>query len=282
MLSKHVAWGAGVRFMQASQRDTQGIDRIDVLLDTDSKVINGIQGSFSYDARSVSIHAIDDSNSIVSVWVERPHQTQDVGELSFSGVMPGGYEGKQGKLFTILISSRNLVASGMEKSALRMASGLVFLNDGLGTSIAYGSSSIALSLHSASKGEALYSNDVTPPESFIPILTHDPLFFDNKMVVVFSAVDKDSGIARYEVAETPAGADNFLWHEEESPYLLKDQNLASDIYVRAVDNAGNVRIVKAVSQTQASGVYTNTTIIIFISILLLLCAGWIIKHIRKK
>ena len=66
--------------------------------------------------------------------------------------------------------------------------------------------------------------------------------------MVFAAQDKGLGIDYYEIAEKRGSniTQNYaelLWQKEESPYLLEDQKLKSYIYVRAVDKAGNARIV---------------------------------------
>ena len=63
---------------------------------------------------------------------------------------------------------------------------------------------------------------------------------DNRPEVVFAAVDKGQGIDHYEVAERrawwPAG---LQWKVATSPYALGDRYGTSDVYVKAVDRAGN-------------------------------------------
>ena len=57
--------------------------------------------------------------------------------------------------------------------------------------------------------------------------------------LVFSGIDKQTGIDYYEVKE---GQGN--WKRAEFPYVLEDQTLQGIIEVRAVDKAGNERIAE--------------------------------------
>ena len=58
--------------------------------------------------------------------------------------------------------------------------------------------------------------------------------------MAFSTTDPQSGIDHYEILE---GSDT-VWHNATSPYRLTDQSLSSNIYIRAVDGAGNFRVVE--------------------------------------
>jgi hypothetical protein len=87
--------------------------------------------------------------------------------------------------------------------------------------------------------------DKIPPEDFKPEIVK----INNKYYLAFSTKDKNSGIDHYDVLEKPQ-AKSLLksiiakWVKTNSPYLLKNQSLSSNIEVRAVDKAGNERIVK--------------------------------------
>jgi len=77
--------------------------------------------------------------------------------------------------------------------------------------------------------------DTSLPEEFELEFTE----IEGKNYLVFITKDKTSGVEYYEVKE---GKGSFA--KAISPYLLKDQNLRSAIEVRAIDGAGNKRIVK--------------------------------------
>lgn len=94
--------------------------------------------------------------------------------------------------------------------------------------------------------------DTTPPEQF----TLEIAEIEGKQYLVFSTIDKTSGVDHYEVFEQPPK--NFFeilsnklksedkWQIAQSPYLLEDQELESIIKVKAVDKAGNTRIAEIV------------------------------------
>jgi hypothetical protein len=89
--------------------------------------------------------------------------------------------------------------------------------------------------------------DLEPPDPFTPIIASDTAFFSGKYFLVFGTTDQSSGMAYYEVLEVPSGSvvgNLAQWQRATSPYLLQDQSLSSDIYVRAVDRSGNFRIVE--------------------------------------
>lgn len=80
--------------------------------------------------------------------------------------------------------------------------------------------------------------DIEAPESFTPIVASDPSIYDGKYFLVFSTVDKNSGIDHYEVREG-------IWGEyavASSPYLIMDQTLSKNLYIVAIDKAGNKRL----------------------------------------
>ena len=87
--------------------------------------------------------------------------------------------------------------------------------------------------------------DKESPESFVPEIAIDTFLFDKKWFLVFTTQDKGSGIDYYEVKETRWSIINIIskWNYAESPYILKDQQLKSCIFVKAFDKAGNEKVV---------------------------------------
>jgi len=95
--------------------------------------------------------------------------------------------------------------------------------------------------------------DAIAPKEFTPRV----VYIDDKYSVVFAATDMLSGIDYYEIAEVSprhffeVGNNEEIkevedWFSAESPFLLKDQRLRSRVIVKAVDHAGNTRIVEIV------------------------------------
>jgi len=75
----------------------------------------------------------------------------------------------------------------------------------------------------------------------------DSLLFGEKYVLIFNTTDKESGISHFEVAEQKmkfcVPTEKEKWERAKSPYLIKDQSLKSIIKVKAVDKAGNKRVI---------------------------------------
>ena len=87
------------------------------------------------------------------------------------------------------------------------------------------------------------SDDTRIPESIYIVLGKSEDLFDGKTFISFVSQDKESGVARYEVAEKFFGEPNASdWQEAVSPYEVKDKTLLKKIYVKSVDGAGNERV----------------------------------------
>jgi len=232
-----------------AEMEAGSIITLSVLLDTEGESINAIEGKLLI-SDALEVLDINDGNSIVNFWVERPKI--GVGSVSFSGTIPGGYNGVNGFLFSVTLTG---VKNGGADITLSGIS--AFINDGLGTkSEATGSPyNIFIQEGTTSIPEITPPTDTALPESFVPLLSKDQNFFDGKYFIVFSTQDKISGIDHYEVAEE-AGFMSFTykslpWVPAESPYVLKDQEQKSNIYIKAVDRQGNYRIVSIPPANQA-------------------------------
>ncbi len=220
--------------------------QVDLMLDTQDKEINAVAVTLSFPENLVEIVEIRDGSSVLTLWVERPRVEQQ--EIRFAGIVPGGFAGivgpfekaRPGKVLGIVLKSKN---PGQGEVIIEEAE--LLLHDGLGTRAEFQVSDF--------KFQVLEDVEVMPvesvpdnisPESFTPEVVHYPELFEGKYFLVFSTTDKDSGISHYEVQETRDKIQETKWQRAESPYVLKDQNLRSYIYVKVVDRAGNERIEK--------------------------------------
>lgn len=223
-----------------------------VSVDIGSDEINALEGSVIF-PDSVYIDTVSTGSSVISMWVVSP--TIDGHTISFSGITPGGFSGTHA-IFSIV---GNFTADDIVRT--RFAPVTALKNDGLGTQ---GAAELRIALTPA-------KFDTEPPEIFTPVIAHDPNIFDGKYFLVFSTQDKSSGIVRYEIREGWWE----LFHEAMSPYLLKKQELTTDIYVKAIDNAGNERV--AVVRAEHGAIKTP---IVFIVILIVLTLGALIYKKR--
>lgn len=228
--------------------------------------VNAFSGTLVYSPQSLEPIQIHEGNSIVSVWITKPTIASSTGTISFAGLTPGGFTGRNGALFNVLFRAK---ARGQTSVTIRNPE--VLDNDGAGTKAEIALTPLALPILATSTGSFTEATDVSPPEPFTLYLAHDPALFGGAYYVAFSAVDKQSGIARYEIAERHILFWPLSWKETQSPALLSDQTLTSDVYVRATDAAGNTRIAE-LSRTHVltAGAWGG------ILILILVCAGYVL------
>lgn len=236
------ARAATVRIMPAGSPDTFAIT-----LDTQGASVNTVALHLVFDPRAFSIKTMSDGNSIVDFWITPPSFSDSLGTIDLAGIIPGGILTSSGTIATFSVIPVDSVGGNVPAPSL--VSGTVLLNDGKGTPAPFtfiADGSLAVSLP-ATGTPPTFAIDTMPPDSFIPEITSDPSIFNGKYFLVFSTTDRESGINHYEVLEVPTNAAANVsggWVVAVSPYLLQDQTLSSNIYVRAVDNAGNFRVVE--------------------------------------
>lgn len=225
---------------------------IHVSLIPDGSNINALEGALKV-PREFLISDIYERNSIIPLWIERPHEVTS-SSVWWSGIIPGGFSGllvprsngyQPGELFSL-----DLVAPKKEGTYIfSFADYKVLLNDGLGTDAKASALPVSIIVNksaSVTTSTNLHA-DVNPPEEFLPFLSNDPNIFDGKWFISFSASDKGSGVRSYAVFESRVSKnviDAKDWVPASSPYVLKDQSLKSYLYLKAIDVAGNERIVR--------------------------------------
>ena len=190
--------------------------KVSIVINTNNESINAIKGEIIFPSNILSLKMINDANSIISLWIEKPQIREN--KIKFSGIIPGGYKGNQGLLIELFLKAKKEGEGTISFQNVRMLK-----NDGLGTEVSVNISDFRITI----KGE-MPPNQITPleiidnnpPESFTPIISQDPAVFNGKYFLVFSTQDKESGIDHYEVKE---GKGHFV--RAKSPYLIKNQEL---------------------------------------------------------
>ncbi len=225
------------------QQDTlapTGTFDVGVFLDTDSQLVNAVQGTIVLPAVSADVIGIQDGNSIINFWIKKPEaECADMCRIEFAGIFPGGFNGSDGPLFSLILEAKKTGTFTLSTEDEQ-----ILLHDGLGTATEVRSSPLSLAvLDTAPMTSYVSAVDTTPPQPFVPVLGSDPAVFEGKTFVAFSTTDKESGVDHYEIREIRDYDASLTsgWLAVESPYELQDQNLTSTIEVRAVDHAGNVQ-----------------------------------------
>ena len=237
--------------------------RLDLGLD---ECVNAATVELVYPKDLVNASAVSKGESLLTLWPSEPMVDQAQGLVSFSGGIPGGYcgrvQGDPGKtniLAKIVFSIPGTPVSKMASGPVSLdmtfgANTQVLLNDGFGTPAPLtfiGGAYMRTLTNSGASNEWLdiVHADTTPPDIFTATISQDPKTFQGKYFLVFSAIDKQSGVHHFEVQEDDPKRFGYIRGKYEktsfvnatSPYVLRDQELGSRIIVRAIDHAGNVQ-----------------------------------------
>lgn len=234
---------------------------VEIIMNVDEQV-NAIDGQIVFPDTLLEMQEIRDGNSSINFWIEKP-RIESAGTLIFSGITPGGFSGVNNQIFSIIFKAKQ---EGTATISIAQANALQ--NDGVGTNITLALRNVVVNVKAGDSGVRKHViEDVVSPEPFTPIITHDPSLFEGKSFVVFSTQDKGSGVNRYEVREGKWG-----WFRiAESPHLLKSQKLDWDIYVKAIDNAGNERVAVLKSSVhrnwwEGSGLFVILIMVVFVAV----------------
>ena len=219
---------------------------VQVFLDTKDATVNAVEGTVVFPSDVLELKETRDGNSAINFWVEKPHSVVK-NEVNFSGINTGGFSGQKRFLFSMVFEIKKL-----ESNVISFNNIQVLENNGLGTKIS--TTEMPFSFYITKEPLSVSDSDLAledteTPESFVPSVASDSTMFDGKNFIVFSTVDKVTGIDHFEIKESPwiFGVGS-KYIKAESPYVLKDQTLKSEIYIKAVDRGGNERIVKIGAQ----------------------------------
>jgi hypothetical protein len=261
------------------QESVVGMDKpFVVALNFDAtKSVNAISASVVM-PKGLSPMSISDGNSIINTWIEEPTYNESNRTITFSGIIPGGFVGTQGRLISFKLQATSV---GSTTLSFAKEETKVLLNgpDGKYDELSLLPQSLLVSSLKNNLDVAL--PDTTPPESFVPTLFRDDTLWTNKWVVLFNTQDKDSGINHYEVQEsfsdTPQEA---LWKIAHSPYIVENQRLNSNIFIKAVDENENER-VEEIKMSYPIFWYEKSSNLIIRVVVISLMGLFIVSHARK-
>lgn len=268
-----------------AQETQEEVRAYNISISTGQESINAIEGEVVIPNQDIEIALVDFSNSVVSLWVESP-QAKAEGNIHFSGAIPGGASGKL-QLFTLYIrsKSRQPVAGNFYVQNLK-----ALKNDGVGTLVELENQVFDFSfdpenfIAQGQTEEQSLPTDSTPPESFQVNIFFDPDIEGGKWVASFITQDKQSGLSHYEVWETKnPDSEKETWERVEGLYVLKDQSKKSYLYVRAVDNQGNIRLEYVLPESESKVSKSNTyTLAALVVILIIGSFRWYLRRKKNK
>lgn len=246
---------------------------VTVTVQTGGQQINTIGGQVYFTPGSLSISDLRFGNSIISLWVEKPITNNASGIIPFTGGVPGGFGGSTGNIFTFVVKPK---VEGNLTMGLKDVK--VLLNDGTGGELK-GLKLIPLSLNITKPKPSTTQvptpvpeklntpSDIISPEPFVPMVSHHPSIAEDGYFVSFFAVDKDSGVVKYEVREIyKVFGSSTDWVETVSPHVLKVQGWGTKVEVRATDGAGNSIISTTEKPFSATIVFVLMALLLLITI----------------
>lgn len=261
---------------------------VDLLMDVADDCVNTIEGVVVF-PKDLELRDFMVGESIISIWVDAPRadeirKVNDDGVLRFSGGIPGGYcgaiagdPGLSNLVGKLVFATPKRIEGGAKTVNLEYsAETKVYLNDGLGTigELSMKKAEIGLSENQRVKNDSLGAQigaDNIMPEPFVVEFHRSDQMFDGKFYIIFNTVDKQTGVDHYEVLEIRSEeeiggktkrnlvdylmgikrAANVQWKTADMPHVLEDQSLQSIVKVKAVDKAGNERVIEYVPPQQA-------------------------------
>jgi len=247
---------------------------LNVYLNSEGKEINALEGAIQIKG-NYEIKNINTAGSIFDLWPNKPSFSEE--KITFVGGATSGVFGSRLKVFSIALKSldsKEIVFLSEKTEA--------FLNDGIGTRIDVEKMEKSISsLDSVGENknelEKLITEDKNSPNSFEIVIGKDQGVFDGKYFASFNTTDAESGINRYEVMEN-----NNLPVRTGNTYVLQDQSLKGTIAVKAIDNAGNVRLIQKDVQDIVSENKPINWFAIFISVVLLVIIFFVRKFLKNK
>lgn len=268
MLAVTLAHAAKIKVeSQPVLNDPSHIDIL-VKLQTEGKTINSIDGTLQVAGFSNLVTSIHTGGSDFTLWPEKPSLKGDI--ISFVGGVPGGINQDNAVLFTIRVSS-----ALPESSYISYGKITAYENStqGYPTPIEINENPVELRNIINTTSTVSTEKDTIPPQSFPILLGTDPALFEGKYFISFSTSDTGSGVNHYEIQE---GVGPFI--RSSSPYVLQDQAHKSTITVRAIDNAGNIR-VETLNNYDSLLYWTK---LIVISLILMLAIRIIFRTLRRR
>jgi len=257
-----------------------------IKLDTEEEEVNAIKAELNFPQNKLEVVDTTKGGSVLVLWPEEPIYSNEAGRIFFIGGIPGGFSG-EAKVLSIPFR----VISSFDSEAVAEISfkenSEVFLNDKLGTAAetVFKGATFNVFPEQAEtpkdEWQEYLKKDYSLPEPFEILLKQDPLIFDGKYFIAFYATDEGTGIDYYEIKEGDGP-----WKRGQNPYLLEDQSLQGIIQVKAVDKAGNERIVQFIPPIVPEpdvfykGIYFQ--IITALLLILILAISYLLLFERKK
>jgi hypothetical protein len=241
---------------------------VKVSIDTQKQTLNAIETDLVFPSDLLDFVSSEVGEGVVTVWLRTPQEVTD-GRVSFSGITPGGFMQDDAQVVTLTFK---VVAEG--QGVIETKNTQLLLHDGLGTEALVRPQNVHIAVVEgvSTIQKKLYYDDELP-EFFTPTIERDVDVFSGALFLVFSTLDKNSGLSHFEVKEGLFGT----YKTAESPYRIIHQNLSRKIFVKAIDTNQNERIAIVYPQRTLAwhqNIFIITSILIVCVLTLVLVGGY--------
>ncbi len=212
------------------------------MLEPSTEAINALAGELEIISGKAEFTEIQDGESIISAWVERPSIQNK--KIVFAGIIPGGFSGQYTPYSQApqpgLILKVGLASPSDGEVIIAFKNPQAFYREGVSAPITLLPETLKITFHKGTVSNAAgVTEDKIPPQN----LTLDVMRLGegaDGWFALFSADDFDSGLQGFEIQEQPGNVpDAAAWRRAESPQRLEDQKRKSYIFVKAIDRSGN-------------------------------------------
>ncbi len=253
---------------------------VTVLLETEGNSVNSASVSLKLSNQNIKLVGYQEYQSLIKFWIQQPKQEGNT--VTFIGGIPGGVatvtEGTNVKTqIPLVVLLFEAIDDG--STTLTIEDSTILQNDGLGTAL----------LHERKSAQiAIVKSFIQGQDSMDPLLPetpdeNPPIFEDVTYVpssilsktpplVSFTAVDQESGIARYEAVIGGKITENV-----QSPLSLSRKFFSYTVVLNAYDIYGN----KQVATVSVPGVITGGSVTLFFFIILIIIGSVRIVMKRK-
>ncbi len=210
---------------------------VDIILRADEIEVNAFGGEVRVEGGEVS--GINEAISDIGLWLESPKVKEGV--VAWSGITTGGRTGdiRMFRLYVrVLESEVKVLVDNVE----------VYEHDGNATEVPIAPTVYTIDAvvraEPPSPASSEKWDDTWPPEPFNIDVSYDSTLFEEAPVLLFTTTDKQSGLARYEVA-----IDDGEFAEAASPFEFIEG--ITRARVKAIDRAGNEQVSEIYFEKQS-------------------------------
>lgn len=221
--------------------------KVTITLDPEQGSLSSVAGTLSFPSDAFDISEIKTQNSVVSLWVTRPHVSEEKyadarTRITFEGLMPGGFSGvrspyyvgtKPGIIFTALLTPKS-----NQELALLLDDLEAHAYDAQATEVPL------VSVHVPMQLSGVQQHTIKPAEAknitsstLTPIITRNENVNNNAWYLLVSEDESLHPVSHIEVAESsyrnPEDVRSYEWKNLSVPYVLSYQSRVKYIHVKA-------------------------------------------------